>query len=144
MEIIVRSPENDQEWETYYQLRWAILRQPWKQPKGSEKDQLEKESYHAAAFMEDILVGVGRINFEDGVGKIRFMATAPKAERKGVAKMIVQYLEQKARENDIKTIQLNARETALPFYEKQGYQLLQKGHLLYRDIQHYFTEKVTL
>ena len=144
MEIIVRSPENDQEWETYYQLRWAILRQPWKQPKGSEKDQLEKESYHAAAFMEDILVGVGRINFEDGVGKIRFMATAPKAERKGVAKMIVQYLEQKARENDIKTIQLNARETALPFYEKQGYQLLQKGHLLYRDIQHYFMEKVTL
>lgn len=142
MEIVVRSPETEKEWEAYYLLRWEVLRKPWQQPEGSEKDTLESDAIHAAAFIDNELIGVGRLNIEEGVGKIRFMATAPKAERKGVAKMIVQYLEHKAKEKRVSTIQLNAREVALPFYEKQGYQLVQKGHLLYGDIQHYVMEKV--
>ena len=142
MEIVVRPPENEQEWKAYYQLRWEVLRQPWQQPQGTEKDTLEDDAVHAAAFIDNELIGVGRLNIEQGIGKIRFMATAAKAERNGVAKMIVQYLEHKAKESGISIIQLNAREIAVPFYEKQGYQLIQKGHLLYGEIQHYVMEKI--
>ena len=141
MEIVVRPPENEQEWTAYYQLRWEVLRKRWQQTEGSEKDTLEADAFHAAAFIDNEIIGVGRVNIEEGVGKIRFMATAPKAERKGVAKMIVQYLEHKTKENGVFTIQLNAREIAVPFYEKQGYKMLKKAHLLYGEIQHYVMEK---
>jgi ribosomal protein S18 acetylase RimI-like enzyme len=40
-----------------------------------------------------------------------------------------------------KKIILHAREVALGFYEKLGYQLVNKSHLLFDEIQHYLMEK---
>jgi ribosomal protein S18 acetylase RimI-like enzyme len=40
-----------------------------------------------------------------------------------------------------KKIILHAREIALGFYEKLGYQLIEKSHLLFGEIQHYLMEK---
>lgn len=140
--MIVRSPNNGDEWNIYYQLRWEVLRAPWNQPIGSEIDCLEDESFHFAVFEKDKMLGVGRLNIEDDIGKIRFMATIPAAERRGVAKLIVTSLEQKAKSLDIRKIQLNAREIAVPFYIKQGYTKIGVGHLLYDEIRHYVMEKI--
>jgi hypothetical protein len=38
-----RSPKTALEFEHYYKLRWQILRQPWGQVLGSERDSLEQE-----------------------------------------------------------------------------------------------------
>lgn len=141
MEIVVRSPQNKSEWDSYYRLRWVVLRNPWRQPEGSEKDQHENDAIHAAAFYKNSLVGIGRVNFEKGIAKIRFMATDPKFERRGVARIVLQYLEQKVKDHKVEKIQLNARASALQFYEKQGYKLIKKMHLLYDEIQHYLMEK---
>ena len=35
--IIYRSPNSDQDFEKYYELRWRILRKPWGQPKISNE-----------------------------------------------------------------------------------------------------------
>ena len=38
--MIIRSPSQTSEYNAYYSLRWQVLRAPWKQAKGSEKDEL--------------------------------------------------------------------------------------------------------
>jgi hypothetical protein len=42
----IRSPETVEEFMQYYELRWRLLRKPWNQPKGSEKDEKEDEAFH--------------------------------------------------------------------------------------------------
>jgi hypothetical protein len=36
---------------------------------------------------------------------------------------------------------LHAREVALPFYQKLGYQMVEPSHLLFGEIQHYLMQK---
>jgi len=40
-----------------------------------------------------------------------------------------------------KTIILHAREIAVPFYERMGFRVTEKSHLLFGEIQHYLMEK---
>lgn len=44
--FVVKQPKTKEDFEKYYDLRYRILRKPWNQPRGSEKDELEKESFH--------------------------------------------------------------------------------------------------
>lgn len=44
MNIKICEP-SDENFEEYYYLRWKVLRKPWNQPIGSEKDELEKTAY---------------------------------------------------------------------------------------------------
>ena len=46
--INIKEPVTEEEFEQYYILRWRILRQPWNQPRGSEKDDKENKSIHIA------------------------------------------------------------------------------------------------
>ena len=58
-----RAPKDKVELAAYYQLRWQILRQPWQQPQGSEKDELESQSYHRVIVDDmDNILGVGRLH----------------------------------------------------------------------------------
>ena len=71
-----RAPKNKAELAQYYHLRWQVLRQPWQQPKGSEKDDLEAQSYHRVIVDDmDNIVGVGRLHKSSQYeAQIRYMA----------------------------------------------------------------------
>ncbi len=45
-ELILRSPASPSDWDTYFDLRWRILRAPWGQPRGSERDSAEESAFH--------------------------------------------------------------------------------------------------
>ena len=139
MPITIKQPDRKKEFENYYDLRWQILRQPWDQPKGSEKDDLENESFHVMACDENNkIIGVGRLHFNnDTEAQIRYMAVAPEYANKGTGKSILETLEESAKQKHCKTIVLHARENAVSFYEKNNYKLLEKRHLLFNAIQHY-------
>lgn len=47
--IIIRSPQTRDEFKTYYAARYRVLREPWGQPKGTEKDDYEPISRHLMA-----------------------------------------------------------------------------------------------
>ena len=71
----IREPKTKNEFEQYYDLRWKILRQPWNQPKGSEKDNKEKDSVHIIVSDEDKVIGVGRGHlYTKTEAQIRYMA----------------------------------------------------------------------
>jgi len=75
-------PQTDEEFERYYHFRWTLLKKPWDQPQGSEKDEYESHAIHRMIVDADHQpIAVARlvvISVEEG--QIRYMAVA-KAQR---------------------------------------------------------------
>ena len=138
----VREPKTKEEFEIYYELRWKILREPWNQPKGSEKDELEDKSFHAMALIGENVVGVGRLHFNsDKEAQIRYMAVDEQQRGKGIGSLIIEYLEKVAKKKGAECIILNARENAVDFYKSHGYNIVKKSHTLFGSIEHFLMRK---
>lgn len=137
--MIISTPVTPEEFEKYFDLRWRMLREPWQQPRGSERDELEDTSHHLMV-CDDTgqILGAGRLHAASPLqGQIRYMAVANHYQGQGVGSLLLNALEHSARENHFRSIVLHARENALPFYLHHGYTQLEKSHLLYNSIQHY-------
>ena len=137
------SPSTTSDFDEYYKLRWELLRQQWNQPIGSEKDELESQSIHySVRSNDDDLIGVCRMHFSsDETAQIRFMAVKSACQGLGIGSSLLQKAENDARLNGIKKILLQSRETAVYFYQKQGYEIIEKTFLLYGTIQHFLMQK---
>lgn len=133
----IRAPQSDAEWAAYYQMRWQLLRQPWGQAIGSEKDELESQAIHRCAFDGAQLIGIGRLHLvTPQQAQIRYMATAPEFRRQGVGAAILSALESEAKSAGASEIVLNARNQFLVFYRHFGYIDLEPGPTLFQTIQH--------
>ncbi len=143
MPVYIKQPETDSEFERYYELRWRILRAPWKQPRGSEKDAIEQDCHHIIACTpENDIVGVGRLQFNSSdEAQIRYMAIEPVHEGRGIGRLIVAALETIALESERRMMVLDAREPAVGFYQRLGYEVSEKSYLLFDCIQHYRMRK---
>lgn len=119
------SPTTDAQWLAYYNLRYQVLRAPWGQPVGSERDELEAESCHQMVVAETgEVVAVGRLHrLADGRGQVRYMAVAPSAQGQGLGALVLKALELQALNWGLSGIVLNARDNAVGFYRRLGYQL---------------------
>ena len=139
MPFKIKQPVTDEEFAQYFELRWRILRAPWGEPRGSEVDEIEDQCFHVAAFEDnDKMVGVGRLQFNsENEAQIRYMAIEKQHEGNGIGRMIVNTLEQEAANRSIATVVLDAREPAVGFYQKLGYEINKKSYLLFDEIQHY-------
>ena len=135
----LRAPSNADELKKYYQLRWQILRKPWKQELGSEQDDQEQYAIHRMIIDDKGKVtAVGRLEkLAWQQGQIRYMAVDEKEQGQGLGKEIINELELQASKLGMKEIYLNAREGALPFYEKLGYENEGYSYTLFDDVKHY-------
>lgn len=142
MPLQAREPRDENEWSAYYALRWRILRAPW-QPGGPDRDPTDDSSIHRMVCDEqDRVVAVGRLHrVDDKSAQIRFMAVDTGQQRKGYGSLLLQGLEQAARDLGLHSIVLQARENAVPFYERHGYRVREKTFLLFDEIQHYLMDK---
>ena len=124
-------------------LRYEVLRKPWSQTIDSATDQLEEKSINA--FIQNnkgIVIACGRLQEnENKIGQIRFMAVDQNYQGKGLGKLIITCLEEKAKELKLNKIQLQARENAVSFYKNNGYVMIEKTFLLWVQIQHFLMEK---
>jgi len=131
-------PSDAREFRKYYDLRWRILRAPWNQPRGSERDAQDGHSTHL------MLVGrggkalaVGRLHFNTiREAQIRYMAVEAPHQRSGLGSRLLGALEDRARALGAAVVVLDARETALGFYRKHGYNVRGSGHMLFNSIAH--------
>ena len=142
MKII--SPETEKEFNAYYKLRYDLLRKPWNQPVGSEKDSLEKISFHKMVIGNNRLdvLAVGRIQINSHFeAQIRFMAVSESWQGKGLGTQIITSLEDVAKNKNIKHIILQSRENAIKFYESNNYRIIKKTYTLYDQIQHWLMMK---
>ena len=139
----IRQPETEAEFKHYYHLRWKLLRAPWKQPEGSEYDELEDQCFHLMAVDEDAqVIAVARLQFNsEKEAQIRYMAVEPVHERRGIGKQLINLMERHAIEKNCTQVILDAREPAIGFYKRSGYEIIEKTYLLFEEIQHYRMRK---
>ncbi|MDH5777314.1 MAG: GNAT family N-acetyltransferase [Gammaproteobacteria bacterium] len=141
--LTITEPFSYDQFQQYYDLRWRILRAPWKQPRGTEKDQREDDSYHVMVIDTDqTVIGVGRLHLNSPEqAQIRFMAVETQLQRQGIGKMLLFALEKKAREWGASEIIFDARANIAGFYKRYGYVTLGQGHTLFGSVHHYKMSK---
>ena len=139
----LRAPNTAAEFVQYYQLRWQILRKPWQQMLGSEQDEHERQAIHRMIIDEsNKVLAVGRLEkLNAQQGQIRYMAVDEQMQGQGLGQQIICELESHASKLGITEICLNAREQAIGFYQKLGYQNLGYAHTLFDDVKHYRMHK---
>ena len=96
MIITLCKPLTVDEFVSYYHFRWKILRKPWNQPKGSERDGKDKTSIHRMIIEESTnqIIAVGRLHFNTKKeAQIRYMAVADNFRGQGLGTKIVEALE---------------------------------------------------
>ena len=120
------NPQTQAEFEQLFLLRWEILRKPWGLLPGTEQDNEETSSVHRAVFdfEKDKFLACGRIQESgENAAQVRYMAVGLDFQGEGFGLEVLRSLEQVALKAKWKYIFLNARENALGFYEKCGYQV---------------------
>lgn len=136
----LHSPSTPAELAAYYDLRWRVLRAPWDQPRGSERDELDDDPgetfvAHLAAWDEaGRILGVGRLHFNGPTEvQIRFMAVEEDFQGQGIGRAMVARLESLAYGQGASTVILNARSEAVGFYERLGYTVVAQGEAMFGD-----------
>lgn len=135
-------PETETEWAEYYDLRYRVLREPLGQVRGSERNEGDITADHFAYYIEGKLVAVGRLDYVDQeCCQVRFVAVEPYEQGKGHGLQLMREIEKFALKKKYIKIILHARDYALQFYAKQGYELIGPSHKLFGVLQHYRMEK---
>lgn len=138
----IRAPKTSEEWNSYYDLRFRELRQPWNQPRGSEQNEGDKTAQHFALLVDDKIVAVSRLDIlPNNVAQVRFVCTDSQLQGNGYGKKIMEACEISAKQQGCATMILMAREVSKPFYSKLGYKEVEIAHLLFDEIQHWKMEK---
>lgn len=104
-------------------LRNAVLRTPLGLELSEEDIAGEHEQYHVGIFQKQQLLGciTAKTIEESRLAKIRQMAIASEVQGKGFGRQLIRDVESLLRAQGFKEVELDAREAAIPFYEKQGY-----------------------
>ncbi len=112
-----------------YGLRHAILRPT--EPLSACHYPLDGSSIHIGAFVDGKLLGVATAHPEiksdfpySKQYRLRGMAVAVESQGQGVGKLLLQELLSKLAGMEIPFLWCNAREIAIPFYERLGFQIL--------------------
>lgn len=122
----IKTPKTRDDFKAYYALRYKILREPWGHPKGTEKDDFEPISEHFMAINDkDEVVGAVKLyEKSEGVGYISHLVVAGEHQHKGVGRLLLKMVEQRAREHGFKVIGTMARVTATAYFERYGFRIV--------------------
>jgi N-acetylglutamate synthase-like GNAT family acetyltransferase len=121
----IKTPVTHDDFKTYYALRYKVLREPWGHPKGTEKDDYEPISEHFMAVTEKgEVVGVVKLYEKSaGVGYVSHLAVAVEYQHKGIGKLLMKTVEERARERNFKVLGAMSRVTATAYFEKAGFRI---------------------
>lgn len=136
--IEVKIPKTQEEWDSYYDLRYRILREPLGKERGSERNDGDENGIHFALYDNHKLVAIARLDQVDqATCQARFVAVETDSQGKGYGREIMNALENKAERLGYSKLILHARDYALPFYEKLGYTLVGPSYKLFDVLQHF-------
>jgi predicted GNAT family N-acyltransferase len=124
---LLAEPSGPEDFEFLYLLRWKVLRKPWGQSKGSELDEMEASSIHrmiVGSGNNQQVLACGRMQ-EAGarIAQIRYMAVQEEFRGSGLGSIVLSSLEDAALNLGLVEVFLNAREPAVSFYLRCGYQM---------------------
>jgi ribosomal protein S18 acetylase RimI-like enzyme len=100
-----------------------VLRLPLALDLTAEEVAQETDQLHFVAFEGGEVVGCALLKPSHGEAKMRQVAVRPELQGQGIGRILVQAFEAEAQARGYPSIVLNARETAVPFYERLGYEV---------------------
>jgi len=110
-----------------FDIRMKVFVEEQKVPKEEEIDAFDHlggECYHFLVTTDDDkAIGTGRVRLVDGVGKLQRVAVLEEYRSHGIGRIIIQALEDKARELGAPKVKLDGQLQAQGFYEKLGYKV---------------------
>ena len=123
--ITIKTPTTREDFKAYYALRYKVLREPGGHPKGTEKDDYEPISEHFMAINEagEVVGAVKLYEKAPGVGHLSHLVIAQEYQHKGIGRMLLGFVEQRAREKGYTTLGAMSRVTATAYFEKNGYKI---------------------
>jgi predicted GNAT family N-acyltransferase len=113
---------NSPEYQAEVTLRSSILRQPLGLSLSTDELSAEAGSHHIGCYIDGQLIGCLVLKPIDGKQvQMRQVAVDEKFKGRGIGRVMVKYSEDFARKLGYREMVLDARETAVPFYELLGY-----------------------
>jgi N-acetylglutamate synthase-like GNAT family acetyltransferase len=111
------------EYQSAFALREEVLRKPLGISLNDETLEQERDYYHLVCHVDGELVGCLVLLPQGSIEvRMRQVAVGPHLQGQGIGRTLVEYAEQFARERGFSLMKLYARDTAIPFYEKLGYE----------------------
>ncbi|MCM2532912.1 GNAT family N-acetyltransferase [Neobacillus pocheonensis] len=87
-----------------------------------EFDTLNEHSEHILVYYNEQPVGTGRVRWVDGFGKLERICILESSRKFGIGKLIIETLEEIAKEKGVSKVKLHGQTQAEGFYKKLGYQ----------------------
>jgi len=117
-------PTSEQDFDDYFMLRWKMLREPWKYPLGSEKDEYEQVSQHRMIRNPaGAVIAIGRVHMNTAEeAQVRHVAVEKAYQGKGLAKMLVSSLEAVARSEGAVRIVTNSTQASIALFISMGFE----------------------
>ncbi len=124
MTIVIRAAQG----EELHELRRRVLRN--NDPDATVSDPRDDDALtiHRAIFVDDVLIacgtlypGVSPVHPELLTYELRFVATDFAAQGRGYGHRLMAALEEQARERGVRELWANGRDSALGFYDREGW-----------------------
>jgi ribosomal protein S18 acetylase RimI-like enzyme len=114
-----------QKYDQAVKLRQEILRAPLDLDLHSEDLSSETKQLHFGIFSNDLIQAcLVIVPVEDSLAKLRQMAVEPEQQRNGLGRKLILEVEEHLKSIGFKEIELNARTSAIGFYQKLGYEVI--------------------
>ena len=138
MQIDHGSPEYDK----MVKLRDEILRKPLGLAFSREELEKEKNDILVGAFEDDKILACCLLTQTDPeTVRLRQMAVKNNQQGKGIGHSMILFAETLARDKGYKKLMMHARDSAIGFYEKQGYKTM-GDQFIEVSIPHHVMEKI--
>ena len=122
MPLEIRKSDSHEQLEAVQFLRARVFIEEQGVPWELEKDELDDLAIHAAAYLDGVLIGTGRLIIDTPTdARIGRMAVKTVLRRTGLGSKILIFLENEARSQGIKCLRLHAQHYVKDFYRKHGY-----------------------
>ncbi len=123
MEIKMTTDLSNQVYLDALSIRYTVFVDEQQVPKALEVDEDEAAAIHFVLYEEDQPLATLRLlPLSPSQVKLQRMAVQQDARQKSLGKQLILFAENYTNEQGYQTITLGAQQTAIPFYEKIGYQ----------------------
>lgn len=120
--VTVKVVETEKEKELAFAVRMKVFVEEQGVPRHLELDEFDDSAIHFIGTNENKAIAAARLReIEAGVGKIERVSVLKEQRGNHLGILIMEFLEQYAKEHGWKKLKLNAQVHAIPFYEKLGY-----------------------
>lgn len=126
----VKFVQTEEQLQDAFYVRKEVFVHEQHVPEEEEIDEYEQDSAHFVLYDDDDNpAGAGRFRTFDGFGKVERICVMRGARKGGAGKVIMQKIEEFAKEKGITKLKLNAQTHAIPFYERLGYEAVSEEFL---------------